>query len=114
MLSRCRVVLVRPEVAGNIGATARVMRNFGLSDFVLVAPVADPESEEAVQRSTHGEAILRAARRVESLDEALVGCLASAATSARTDGLYREGRAAWPDAVLPHLLRHVERGPVAL
>lgn len=39
-LSQCRVVLVRPQVAGNIGATARVMRNFGLNDLVLVAPEA--------------------------------------------------------------------------
>src|SRR5919202_452287 len=37
----CRVVLVRTEVAGNLGAAARVMRNFGASELVLVAPVAD-------------------------------------------------------------------------
>ena len=62
MVANCRVVLVRPEVAGNIGATARAMRNFGLSDLVLVAPVADADSREARQRSTHGQAILDAAR----------------------------------------------------
>ena len=35
VLSRCRVVLVRPQFAGNVGAAARVMRNMGLSDLVL-------------------------------------------------------------------------------
>ena len=39
-LSRCRVVLVRPEVAANVGATARAMRNFGLRELVLVAQAA--------------------------------------------------------------------------
>ena len=63
-LERCRVVLVRTQVAGNLGATARVMRNMGLSDLVLVAPVADPLSEDARRLSTHGEPILHAARRV--------------------------------------------------
>ena len=43
----CRVVLVRPQFAGNLGATARVMRNFGLTDLVLVAPGADPRSPDA-------------------------------------------------------------------
>ena len=38
-LSRCRVVLVRPHYPGNLGAAARVMRNFGLTDLVLVDPV---------------------------------------------------------------------------
>ena len=42
-----RVVLVRPTIAANLGATARVMANFGLSDLRLVAPEADPRSEEA-------------------------------------------------------------------
>src|SRR5438132_9494 len=41
-LSHCRVVLVRPQFAANIGATARAMRNMGLTDLALVAPPADP------------------------------------------------------------------------
>ena len=38
----CRIVLVRPQIAGNLGATARVMRNMGVFDLVLVEPAADP------------------------------------------------------------------------
>ena len=37
-IQNCRIVLVRPQVAANLGATARVMRNMGLSNLVLVAP----------------------------------------------------------------------------
>jgi len=110
----CRVVLVRSEVAGNIGSTARVMANFGFGELVLVNPVADPLAAEAVRRATHGESVLRSARRVESLDEALFGCLASVAASARRDGLPREGRVGSPTEVLPRLARWTGTGPVAL
>ena len=37
-LNRIRVVLVRPEEAGNVGAAARVLKNFGLRHLVLVEP----------------------------------------------------------------------------
>jgi tRNA/rRNA methyltransferase len=114
MLSHCRIVLVRSEVAGNIGAAARVMRNFGLTDLALVAPVADPLCREARQRSTHGEAILENAQRVETLDEALVGCLACAAASARIDGICRREMVGAPDQIMPKLLELLPSGPIAL
>ena len=37
-MNALRVVLVRTEIAGNIGSVARVMGNMGASDLVLVAP----------------------------------------------------------------------------
>jgi tRNA/rRNA methyltransferase len=114
MVSRCRVVLVRPEVAGNIGATARAMRNFGLTELVLVSPVADPLSDESRQRSTHGESILLNARQVLTLDDALAGCIASVAATARTGGLFRESRIAEPGDVVSRVLPLLGAGPVAL
>ena len=50
----CRVVLVKPHFAGNLGSVARVMRNFGLSDLVLVAPYTFPTNPEARRLATHG------------------------------------------------------------
>src|SRR5439155_8876209 len=88
-LSACRVVLVRPQVAGNLGATARVMRNFGFTDLWLVAPEADPADPHARQLSTHGESLLDAAHVVPNLSEALADCVFVAGTSARTGGLVR-------------------------
>src|SRR5262245_54763455 len=98
-LHNCRVVLVRPEVAGNIGATARVMRNLGLSQLVLVAPVADPADKQAKQFSTHGQAILDQARLVATLEEALADCVLVAGTSGRIGGLYRRQSVALPEDV---------------
>ena len=51
----CRIVLVRPEVAANLGATARAMRNFGLSDLVLVSPAVASQSDDGGSIGIHGQ-----------------------------------------------------------
>lgn len=110
----CRVVLVRPQIAANLGATARVMRNMGLSDLVLVAPVADPADREARRLSTQGEAILDRCRIVSELGEAVGDCVFVAGTSARTGGLFRRQSVAWPDEIMPRLVDAMSHGRVAL
>ena len=67
-----RVVLICPKFGGNVGAVARSMANFGVSDLVLVNPCEI--GDEAHRRSKHGSKILDSARMVSSLDEALEGC----------------------------------------
>src|SRR5579884_612996 len=109
----CRVVLVRPHVAANIGAAARVMRNMGLSDLVLVDPVADPDDRAARQLSTHGEDILDRCRTVADLGDAVADCVLVAATSARVGGLFRD-RHAPPDEVAVRLVEAMRDGPTAL
>jgi len=65
-------VLVRPRNPLNIGAAARAMANFGFDDLVVVAPF-DPVWREA--RSAVGAgAVLKSARAVEHLPEALGDC----------------------------------------
>jgi tRNA/rRNA methyltransferase len=107
----CRIVLVRPHIAGNIGATARVMRNFGLSELVLVAPEADPLDPSSKKLSTHGEEILHRARIVPELGAALADCVLAAATSARLGGPFRQA-VGTPEAIMPKLVD--AGGPVAL
>jgi TrmH family RNA methyltransferase len=113
-LANCRVVLVRPQIAANVGAVARAMRNFGLTDLVLVDPTADPTDREARRLATHGEAILERARRVEDFGEAVGDCLIVAGTSARTGGLFRTQTVGWPEQVMPTLVEALGKGPVAL
>jgi tRNA/rRNA methyltransferase len=85
----CCIVLVHPQIAGNIGAVARAMKNFGITDLRLVEPIADPLAQEARQFSTQGENILEEAQRFASLKEAVADCVWVAGTSARLGGLFR-------------------------
>ncbi|MHB1423686.1 MAG: RNA methyltransferase [Gemmataceae bacterium] len=110
----CRVVLVRPRIAANIGAAARVMRNMGLSDLVLVAPEADPTDIEARRLATHGEEVLDRVRMVADLGAAVVDCVLVAATSARVGGLTRRQFVGPPDEIAPRLIEAMSSGPVAL
>lgn len=113
-LARCRVVLVRPKFAGNLGATARAMRNMGLSELVLVAPEADPADRQARQLSTHGEEILDQARVVADLGEAVADCVLVAGTSARTGGPFRRQSVGSPEAIASLLVEALNVGPTAL
>jgi tRNA/rRNA methyltransferase len=113
-LSNCRVILVRPKFAANLGATARAMRNMGLLQLILVSPHADPADRQARQVSTHGEAILDHARTVADLGEALADCLVVAATSARIGGPYRRQNVGSPEEIMPRLIEVLSSGPAAL
>lgn len=89
MLDNIRVVLVGTSHPGNIGGTARAMKNMGLSRLVLVAPEDFP-SADAVARASGATDVLDAAQVVGSLEEALVGCTLVIGTSAR------DRRIPWP------------------
>jgi len=64
-----RVVLVAPKEEGNVGAVARAMKNFGVSQLVLVDPC--PIGDEAFKRAMHGADVLAKAHVVASLDDAV-------------------------------------------
>lgn len=115
MLNHCRIVLVQPRIAGNIGATARIMHNMGLSDLVLVAPEADLNDRNARQQSTQGEEILDRARVVNDFANAVADCVLVVGTSARTGGLFRKQSVGTPDQIMPRLAELMAAAhPVAL
>lgn len=70
MTARLHVVLVRPKEDGNVGAIARVARNFGAEELVIVAPRAGL-GPEARRRAMGGIALLKSARVVRTLGEAI-------------------------------------------
>src|SRR5437667_8126222 len=114
-LELCRVVLVETHYPGNLGATARVMCNFGLRDLVLVKPVADRNERDARRMATHGESILNDARIVTNLDDAIRDCVLVVGTSARTGGLFRQQNVAPPDQLMLHIVDAIKQGrPTAL
>ncbi len=81
-LNRVRVVLVRTQLARNIGSAARAVKNMGLSQLWLVAPMQFPHAE-ANSLAAGADDLLSAAHVVPTLPEALVGCVAVYGTSAR-------------------------------
>lgn len=109
-LQLCRVVLVQPTIAGNIGAAARVMRNMGLADLALVAPHASLEDRQAWQMATQGEDILRNAREMRTFAEAVADCTLVLGTSARHGGLVRRQSVVTPAEIMPRLAAELRGG----
>lgn len=81
-----RIVLVGTTHPGNIGATARAMKNMGFGNLVLVAPRVFPH-EDATARASGAEDVLERAQVVATLDEAIRECTFVVGTSARTRAL---------------------------
>ncbi|AOX04475.1 RNA methyltransferase [Moorena producens PAL-8-15-08-1] len=79
-----RIVLVEPAGPLNVGSVARVIKNMGLSQLVLVNPQCDHLSQEAQQMAVHGVDILEKAQVVATIPDALVGCQRAIATTARS------------------------------
>lgn len=82
-LAYIRIVLVEPAGALNVGSVARVMKNMGLSELVLVNPRCDRLGSEARLMAVRAADVLESAREVETLAEALQGCVKAIATSGR-------------------------------
>lgn len=113
-IDRCRVVLIRPHYAGNLGSVARAMANFGLRDLVLVEPIANRQSMEAVMMATRGLDILTGARIVATIAEAVADCTLVIATSGETGGLMRKGFWGTPEEKVPAVLDALDQAPAAL
>ncbi|MHB1566047.1 MAG: RNA methyltransferase [Acidiferrobacter sp.] len=110
-LANIRIVLVRPQHAGNIGGVARAMKNMGLSALTLVAPLAFP-APEATARAAGADDILQTAAVVGDLRAALQDCRLVMATSARARTI--RWPAASPDEAAARLWSAAQRAPVAI
>ncbi len=84
-----RVVLVETTHPGNIGAAARAMKNMGLTELVLVSPRDFPH-EKAIFRSASADDVVKGAKVVETVEEAIADCQLIIGTSAR------DRRIPWP------------------
>ncbi len=110
-LGNIRIVLVNTSHAGNIGATARAMKNMCLSQLFLVNPANYP-SPEATARASGADDVLARATVCATLDEALAGCLWVVGATVRPRAI------GWPtltprDAA-PEVINRAVAGPVAL
>ncbi|BDC35507.1 MAG: RNA methyltransferase [Candidatus Methanoliparum thermophilum] len=64
-----RIVLVEPRYAGNIGSIARIMKNFGFNDLILIKPpVINLESKKMAM---HASDILENAKIYDSINDVI-------------------------------------------
>ncbi|NEU13085.1 RNA methyltransferase [Methylobacterium sp. BTF04] len=99
------VILVEPQLAENIGMTARAMANFGLSELRLVAPKNGwPKKgvREAASGATH---VLDAASVYATVPEAIADLNYLLATTARERGQMK--RVLAPDAAMTQIVARV-------
>jgi tRNA (cytidine32/uridine32-2'-O)-methyltransferase len=110
-LDNVRIVLVNTSHPGNIGATARAMKNMGLRHLYLVEPQRYP-ADEATWRAANAADVLDTAIVVDSFEAAVAGCGLVIGTSAR------ERTIPWPlldpRRACAQAYREASRQPIAL
>lgn len=70
-MAQVSVVLVEPKYEGNVGAVARAMKNFGVTDLRIVGPLEI--GEEARRRAMHGIDVLSTAKKYRTFDASIRG-----------------------------------------
>lgn len=77
------IILVRPTLGENIGAAARAMMNFGLSEMRLVQPKGDWPNQKAINTASGAERILEEATLFETTEDAVADLQRLYATTGR-------------------------------
>ncbi len=77
------IILVRPQMGENIGATARAMANFGLRDLRLVAPRDGWPNPKAIDMAGRALDLLDDAHVFETVADAVADCQFVLAATAR-------------------------------
>ena len=91
------IILVRPQLGDNVGSSARVMKNFGITDLRLVAPTCDIPNERAEAIACHAKDIIQNVKIFPNIQSASADLNMIYATSARERNLNK-------DTVLPSTL----------
>src|SRR5438128_9168105 len=102
------VILVEPQLGENIGATARVMANFGLARLRLVKPRDGWPNIHAPRAASGADRILEAASLFDTLEAAIADCTMVLATTARAHDQAK--RVIGPDEAAQLLAPHVAAG----
>jgi len=111
LIENIRVVMVETTHPGNIGAAARAMKTMGYNNLYLVKPKIYPNAE-ATARAAGADDILVKAIVCDSLEQALQGCVAVVASTARPRTISHS--VFTPREYAPKLYEMVKLGPVAL
>ncbi|MEW6531154.1 MAG: RNA methyltransferase [Thermodesulfobacteriota bacterium] len=110
-LGNVRIVLVGISHPGNIGSVARVMKNMGLRNLVLVSSTECGPKTDADFMASGAYDVVEQARRTSDLAEGLSQCLMAVGTSARLGR--KRSSARTPEDTIPELMERARVGPVA-
>jgi tRNA/rRNA methyltransferase len=80
------VVLVEPQLGENIGAAARAMANFGLTELRLVRPRDGWPNPQAVRSASGADRVIEGAGLYDTAQAAIADCTLVLATTARVHG----------------------------
>lgn len=83
------IILVRPQLGMNIGAVARAMLNFGLTDLRLVQPRDGWPNPEAGPSAAGADNVIETARVFDSVAEAIADCHLTIGTAQTTRDMVR-------------------------
>lgn len=83
-----KIILVRPQMQENIGATARAMANFTLSDLHLVSP-REALGDKAHSMASGADSILDTAQYYDTVQNAVADCQFIMATTARNRDIHK-------------------------
>ena len=105
------IILVQPQLGENIGAAARAMYNFGLTDLRLVAPRDGWPNDRAVAMAAGADVVVAGARVFETLEQAVADVQFLAASTARPRHMVKP--VVGPRAAAQEMLRRVDSGASA-
>jgi TrmH family RNA methyltransferase len=77
-----RIILVEPRDAGNVGAAARAMKNFGFTDLWIAGGGEERTDDVSSWWAVGANDVVQSATRVATLADALVDCHLTVATTA--------------------------------
>ncbi|OUR78040.1 hypothetical protein A9Q83_08600 [Alphaproteobacteria bacterium 46_93_T64] len=84
------IILVEPQMGENIGAAARAMLNFGLTDMRIVKPRDGWPNDRAVSMAAGAGSVIGNARLFDSLEEAIADLQHVFATTARPRDMIKQ------------------------
>jgi tRNA/rRNA methyltransferase len=107
------IILVRPQLAVNIGMCARAMANFGLSDLRLVNPREGWPRTGALKKGAYAAAagavhLLEGAKLFDSVEKAIADLNGVAATTARERGQLKP--VLTPSEAMPEIATFIAAG----
>ena len=104
------IVLVRPQLAQNIGKAARAMLNFGLTEMRLVSPRDGWPNPLAGPAASGADMVLEGAKLFDSVADAVADCAHVYATTVRKRGVTKP--VVTPEAAAREIRRANERAAI--